>query len=158
MTYSSSVPAAITALLAAFNASAALGAAAVPVAVRDGPQLTGASAVEAVAVGYAGDQNQGPVVTGTVTAEGLGAGPDRERYNVTCAAEVIDPGGSIAAARARAYALHAACGAAITADRTLGRVVLNAVPGLGSLTQQQTTGGALARVVFPVQIDAYTTR
>lgn len=157
MTYSSSVPAAITALLSVFNASTSLGAAAVPVPVRDGPQLTSAAGLEAVAVGYTGDQNQA-AVTGTTSPEGMGAGPDRERYTVTCAVEVIDASGSLTAARGRAYQLHAACGAAITADRTLGGAVMRAVPGMGSLTQQQTTGGAMARVVFPVQIDAYTSR
>lgn len=155
MTYSSSVPAAIAALVAAFTASPSLGAAGVP--VRDGPLLTSATGTEAVAVGYTGDQNLA-VVTGTATPEGLGAGPDRERYAVTCAAEVIDPGGNLPAARIRAYQLHAACGAAIAADHTLGTTVLRAVPGPGSLVQQQTTAGALARVVFPVQVDAYTTR
>ena len=155
MTYSSSVPAAITALLAAFGAYPALGGAGVP--VRDGPQLTAANATEAVAVGYSGAQNPA-AASGTAATEGLGSGPDRETYAVTCAAEVIDPDGDIAAARARAYALHAACGAAITADRTLGGKVLRAVPGPGQLQQQQTTAGALARIVFPVTCDAYTTR
>jgi hypothetical protein len=155
VTYSSSVPAAITALVAAFTASASLGGAGV--AVRDGPQLIAPNIVEGVAVGYASGQNTA-AVTGTATAEGLGAGPDRERYAIMCTAEVIDPTGNLAAARVRAYQLHAACGAAITADRTLGHAVLLAVPGPGSLTQQQTTQGALARVIFPVQIDAYTTR
>ena len=157
MTYSSSVPAAIAALVAAFSASTALGAATVPVPVKDGPVLTAATGTEAVAVGYTGNQAQA-VATGTATPEGLGAGPDRERYAIMCAAEVIDASGNLPAARVRAYQLHAACGAAITADRTLGRTVLNAVPGPGTLLQQQTTNGALARVVFPVNIDAYTTR
>lgn len=155
MTYSSTVPAAITALVTALRTWPALGLAGVP--VRDGPELTQASGTEAVAVGYTGDQNQA-AVTGTAAPEGMAAGPDREQYAITCAAEVIDTGGSLPAARARAYQLHAACGAAITADRTLGRTVLRATPGPGSLTQQQTTAGAMARVVFPVQIDAYTSR
>lgn len=157
MTYSSSAPAAVTAILAAFNASPALGAAAVPVPVRDGPQLTGAGGLEAVAVGYADDQNQN-AVTGTGTPEGLGALPDRERYAVTCAAEVVDPSGSIAAARTRAYQLHAACGAAIAADHTLGGVVMRAWLGAGSLQQLQAVNGARARVVFGVSVDAYTSR
>jgi hypothetical protein len=75
-----------------------------------------------------------------------------------CAAEVVDAGSDVAAARTRAYELHAACGAAIAADHTLGKVVLRASLGIGSLQQQQTTGGALARVVFPVNVDAYTSR
>jgi hypothetical protein len=153
VTYSSSVPAAITALLATFTAAPALAG----TEVRDGPQLRATSVTEGVAVGYAGAQGQA-AVTGTSTPEGLGTGPDRERYAITCTAEVVDTGGDIAAARNRAYALHAACGAAIAVDHTLGGKVLRAVPGMGSLTQQQSTRGALARVVFPVTVDAYTTR
>jgi hypothetical protein len=127
------------------------------VPVRDGPELSQVSGAEAVAVGYNGDQNQ-DVVTGTASPEGLAALPDRERYAVTCAVEVVDPAASLAAARARAYALHAACGAAIAADHTLGKVVLRASIGIGSLQQQQVSNGAMARVVFPVNIDAFTSR
>ena len=155
MTYYSSVPAAIAAIVTAFKTSAALGLAGVP--VRDGPQLVSATDQEAVAVGYVGDQNE-DVVTGAASPEGLAVLPDRERYAVMCAAEVLDVGSDITAARTRAYALHAACGAAIAADHTLGKVVLRASLGIGSLQQQQTGGGALARVVFPVNIDAYTSR
>lgn len=155
MTYSSSVPAVITALLAAFRTSAALGLAGVP--VRDGPVLTAAPDLEAVAVGYTGDQAR-DVVAGTASPEGLAVLPDRERYAVTCAIEVIDGEGDLAAARARAYQLHAACGAAIAVDHTLGKVVLRASLGIGSLQQQQAPNGALARVLFPVNVDAYTSR
>ena len=155
MAYSSSVPAAITAILAAFKTSVLLGVAGVP--VRDGPVLTGAGGLEAVAVGYADDQNK-DAVTGTASPEGLGVLPDRERYAVTCAAEVVDPSGDIAAARTRAYQLHAACGAAIAVDHTLGKVVLRASLGIGSLQQLQAVNGARARVVFPVNVDAYTGR
>jgi hypothetical protein len=155
MTYSSSVPAAMTALVAAFSTSAGLGLAGVP--VRDGPVLTDAAELEAVAVGYTGDQGQ-DVVTGAASPEGLAVLPDRERYAVTCCIEVLDPGGGITAARVRAYQIHAACGAAIAVDHTLGKVVLRASLGIGSLQQRQTSGGALARVVFPVNVDAYTSR
>jgi hypothetical protein len=155
MTYASSVPAVIAALVTAFRTSASLGLAGVP--VRDGPELTQESGLEAVAVGYTGDQNE-DVVTGAASPEGLAVLPDRERYAVTCTVEVTDPGSDITAARARAYQLHAACGAAIAVDHTLGKVVLRASLGIGSLQQQQTSNGALARVVFPVNIDAYTSR
>lgn len=155
--YYSSVPAAIAALVTAFKTSPAPGLAGVP--VRYGPELTAASGTEAVAVGYTGDQNE-DVVTGTASPEGMAVLPDRERYAVMCAAEVIDPGGDVPAAVARVYALHAACGAAIAVDHTLGRAVLRASLGIGSLQLQQTeTGsGARARVVFPVNVDAYTSR
>ena len=155
MTYYSSVPAALAGLVAAFRTSTGLGLAGV--AVRDGPLVTADPALEAVAVGYTGDQGQ-DVVTGTASPEGMGGVQDRERYAVTCTIEVLDAGGDIAAARVRAYQLHAACGAAVGADRKLGGAVLIASVGIGSLRQQQTTGGALARVSFPVNVEAYTVR
>ena len=155
MPYYSSVPAAITGILAAFRTSPALGLAEVP--VRDGPQLTAEPGLEAVAVGYTGDQAQ-DIVTGTASPEGLAVLPDRERYAVTCCIEVLDGEGNMADARARAYAIHAACGAAIAVDHTLGKAVLSASLGIGSLRQQQTANGLLARITFPVNIDAYTSR
>jgi hypothetical protein len=155
MTYASSVPAAVAALVTAFRTWPGLGLAGVP--VRDGPELSQESGLEAVAVGYTGDAAE-DVVAGTASPEGLAVLPDRERYAVTCAIEVIDPGAGVAAARARAYVLHAECGAAIAADHTLGKAVLRASLGIGSLQQQQTEAGARARVVFPVSIDAYTGR
>ena len=155
MTYASSVPAAITALVTAFKTYPTLGLAGVP--VRDGPELTSESGLEAVAVGYTGDQNE-DVVTGTASPEGMAVLPDRERYAITCAVEVIDPGSDIAAARTRAYEIHALCGQALAADHTLRGSVLRASVGIGSLQQQQTPDGARARVMFPVNCDAYTGR
>ena len=155
MPYYSSVPAVLPALVAAFKGWPSLGVAGVP--VRYGPELTQASGAEAVAVGYTGDANE-DVVTGTASPEGMAVLPDRERYAVLCAIEVIDQGAVMPAAVDRAYALHAACGQAIAADHTLGRVVLRASLGIGSLQMQQTSAGALARVVFPVNIDAFTSR
>jgi hypothetical protein len=157
MPYASTVPAAVAALVTVFRHSTGLGLAVPPVPVRDGPELSQASGLEAVAVGYTGDQNE-DVVTGAASPEGLAALPDRERYAVMCAVEVIDSGADIAAARARAYVLHAACGAAIAADHSLGGTVLRASMGMGSLQQQQADSGARARIVFPVTVDAFTSR
>ena len=144
--YSSSVPAAIAGLVAAFRTSLLLGVAGVP--VRYGPELTQASGSEAVAVAYTGNQDE-DVVTGTASPEGLAVLPDRERYAVMCAIEVIDPGSDIPAAVTRAYALHAACGAAIAVDHTLGKAVLRASAGIGSLQLQQPSNGALAHPDAP---------
>ena len=118
MSYTSSVPAAITGLVTAFRTSTGLGLAGVP--VRDGPELTQASGLEAVAVGYVGNQDE-DVVTGTASPEGLAVLPDRERYAVMCAVEVIDQGGDVAAARARPDAHHPPSGAASAVDHTLRR-------------------------------------
>lgn len=153
--YYSSIPAAIAGVAAAFRTSPALGLAGVP--IWDGPVLTAAAGAELVAVGYTGDQNE-DVVTGTAAPEGLAVLPDRERYAISCAVEVVDYGGDLPAARTRAYQLHAACGAAIAVDHTLGKAVLRASIGIGALQQRQTSNGALARVTFPVNIDAYTAR
>jgi hypothetical protein len=157
MPYRSSIPAAIPAIVAAWKTWPALGLAGVP--VLDGPDASQGQRTEAVAVGYTGDQNES-VAGGSASPEGLAVLPDRERYAVTCCIEAYDPAGGtdITAARTRAYDLHAACGQAIAADHTLGKTVLRASLGIGSLQQQQTTNGALARIVFPVNIDAFTSR
>ena len=156
MTYYSSVPAAIGGLVAAFRTSPLLGVAGVP--VRDGPELVSGTDAEAVAVGYTGDQNE-DVVTGAASPEGLAVLPDRERYAVMCAAEVIDPGGDLPAARARVYA--AARGVRRGhrhRSHPRERPYSARSIGIGSLQQQQTSGGALARVVFPVNCEAFTGR
>jgi hypothetical protein len=47
----------------------------------------------------------------------------------------------------------------VAADPKLGGAVLRASLGIGSLQQQQQTEtGARARVVFPVNVDAFTSR
>lgn len=154
MPYASSVPAAIDGLVAAFKGWPDLGVSGV--AVRDGPEITAAgTAMEAVAVGYTGGENE-DVVTGAASPHGLGGQRDRESYAVMCMAQVRDSGGDIKAARARAYQLVAFMGQAVKADFTLRRAVLRASLGIGSLRQEQTAGGALATVLVPVNCEAFT--
>lgn len=154
MAWSSSVPAALSALLAAFRAAPALSG----TDVRDGPLVTGSPALETVLVGWYGQMSDLLAVDGTVAMEGLGGIPDREQFAIRCAAMVMDGQGDMTAARARAYVLAAACGAAVAADRKLAGTVMRAVYGTQSLRQEQRPDGAVATVEFTVECDAYTSR
>jgi hypothetical protein len=155
MSYASTVPAAIAALVSAFETSVNIGLAGVP--VFDGPPLGAEQATGVVAVGYSGDEAE-TVVEGAASPADLGLAQDRETYSITCAAAAVDPGTSIAAARGRAYALHAACGAAVRTDPKLGGAVMRASLGIASLRQEQNTYGARVTVVFPVNCEAFTSR
>jgi hypothetical protein len=152
VTYTSSVPLVMSALVTLFRQHPMLGLAGVP--VRDGPTLSAEQAVWAVAVGYTGDENES-VVSGSSNPEGLGAA-GRETYEVLCAAVARDPGGNMATARTSAYYLYDLCAQAMAADGTLGGLVLSVAVGISSLRQQQVVGaGAEVTVVFPVNVDAY---
>lgn len=159
MSWTSSVPGAITGLLAAYRASPDL---AEPVAVRDGPVVTGSQARDAVIVGWYGMEQDELAVEGQDTPEGLGGSPDREQFSIRCAAMSTNADGlpeeALTAARARAYELLAACGAAVAADRTLGGAVMRATMGASSLRQVPETDGITALVEFTVMCDAYSGR
>lgn len=156
MAWSSTVPAAIAGLLAAWKRSPGLAA---PVAVHDGPEVTSSSARDVVIAGWYGLEGDDLAVESQDTAEGLAGSPDREQYVIRCAAIAKKGGkGEIAAARVRAYELLAACGAAISTDRTLGGTVMRATIGTSSLRQVPDQKGITAVVEFGVEIDAYSGR
>ena len=159
MTWTSAVPAAVDGLLAAFRLSPDLAA---PVAVRDGPVVTGSQAADVVVAGWYGTEQDELAVEGQDTPEGLGGGRDREQFSVRCAAMSTNSGGDAAAAltaaRVRVYVLVAACGAAVAADRTLGGAVMRATMGASSLRQVPGTDGITALVEFTVDCDAYSGR
>lgn len=154
MAWSSSVPGAMSGLLAAFRRSPEL---AKPVDIRDGPVVTGSSAVDAVIAGWHGMENDQLAVEGQAVTEGLAGLPDREQYSIRCAAMSLSGTGDVVAARTRAYELLAACGAAIAADRKLGGAVMRASMGVSSLFQEPADG-MRAVVEFSVDCDAYTGR
>ena len=153
MAYASTVPAAITALLAAFTA-------ALPgVEVRDGPQVPDTSADEAVYVGWDGDPSySSDAWTSQETPEGLGPQTNRETFTVHCSVMVLNHDEDLAAARARALALRAAAGAAVMADPSLGRAVMRAVFSAGAGRQIPTAAGITVHVLFDVDCDAFTAR
>jgi hypothetical protein len=150
--WSSQVPDAITALLAAFRAAPALTA----VEVRDGPQVTGSAALETVLVGWNGQPADTLAADATVNPEVLGDADDRELFSIRCAALVLDGQNDMAAARTRAYALHAACGAVIRGDRRISGTVSDSHMGPHTLRQDQRPDGAVATVAFSVACDTWT--
>jgi len=151
--WSSTVPAAIGALVTAFRTAPGLEG----VPVRDGPAVENQAAREVIAVGYAGDDDDLAVESET-SPEGLGREPDRERYSIRCAAAVLRGATDVAAARSRAYELVAAAGEAIARDRTLGGAVMRAGVSTTSLQQSQTDRGVQVMVTFSVDCDAFTRR
>ena len=150
--WSSQVPDAITALLAAFHAAPAL----TGVEVRDGPVVAASAALEAVLVGWNGQSSDTLAADAGVTPEVLGDADDREQFTIRCAAMVLNGQNDMAAARARAYALLAACGAVIRADRRLSGTVGDSHISSHSLRQVQTPDGTVATVTFTVACDTYT--
>lgn len=110
-----------------------------------------------LSVGYDGGED-GAAIDGLITPEGYGVRPDREQFTVTCFIEVANGADDMRAARTRAFELLSLASEALTADRKLGGLVMEAhVQGV-SLNQQQTDTGALARLLFTVDCDTYTVR
>ena len=69
---------------------------------------------------------------------------------------VLNGQNDLPAARARAYALLAACGAVIRGDRSLGGTVGDSHISSHSLRQAQTPDGTVATVTFTVACDTFT--
>lgn len=157
MAWQSSVPGVIDALVVVLARAMTQDADLAGVVVRDGPQPGQESAGQVLAVGWSGGTSDTDAVA-QLAPEGLSLTPDREQTVVRCAAAVLDGTGDMGAARRLAYRMLATGGAAIDADHTLGSLVLRAMVGAHSLTQQQTGSGAQAIVVFEVAVDAYTGR
>jgi hypothetical protein len=160
--YTSTVPAAITGLIAVFKAAPALEG----VAIHDGPNVSESKALEAIAVGFTGEhlsrtgaypEIAQPVAEVTASLDGqLSLMSVREQYPLRCMVAVMNGAKNIAAARTRAYELLSACGAAVAADKKLGGAVALAMLGSHTLSQQQMQRGAVATIVFEVNCDAWT--
>lgn len=147
-------PAAILGLLAALAREPGLAG----VEIHDGPAVTESAALEAIIVGWYGLAGDSLAVESQISSAGLAGHPGREAYDILCAVMVRDGSGDMAAVRARAYVLVAACGSAIGADQRLGGAVMTSRLGRVALQQVQDTGGALAIVEFTASCDAFTGR
>ncbi len=151
MSYQSAIPGVLAALAAVLTA-------ALPgVEVTDGPPLRNSAAMEALAVGYSPSEDVDAAEVTTATG-GLGGTPDRETILIHCSLGVLNGDRDLTAARARAYELHSATGAALAANPSLGGAVMKAQMGDHSLRQSDTDTGMLARVNFTIRADAYTRR
>lgn len=151
MAWASTAPDAIAALVSLVKAQLD------PSSVLDGPTPGNSALQEAVTVGFE-DEDVAAVVEAETPTEGLGGNPDRERYSITCKAEVLRGSGHIADARARAYELLGVVGAAVKANQALGGAVVRAWVGTHVLRQMQDQRGARAEVRFTVDVDTYTKR
>jgi hypothetical protein len=149
MAWGSTAPAVITGVVATLDA-------AVDARVLDTTIVSDASTSETVNIGYQNDDQ--PAIEAQVNLEGQGANPDREQYTIHCAVRV-QKSKDIVAARQRAFDLLGQCGAAIKANKTVGvpGVLMAHISGWALLPQLGRTG-ALATVLFDIDIDAFTTR
>jgi hypothetical protein len=154
MAWTSTLPAAIDALVVAFTDWPGLGGDGVT--VRDGPSDSQATVKEVVTVGWTGADNENGA-DATLTTEGLGD-PSREQFTIRCVAAVLRGTNDISGARNRAYELLSEAGEALKADRKLGGAVMRAWISSHALDPQLTPQGAQALVTFEVSCDAYTGR
>jgi len=153
MSYFSTVPDALAALVAMFATAPGLDG----VEVIDGPPVKDSSALESVAVGYSPSDGVDAVEMTSGFGD-LGSSRDRESYTVHCTLGVLNGDRDTLTARTRAYQLYDAVGFVITDDPTLRKTVMKASLGAHNFAQNDTNGGLLARVDFSVTVDAFTGR
>lgn len=153
MAYTSTVPAAVAALLTRLAASPDLAG----VLIKDAGQLTDPDATEVLSVGYQGDAED-LAVDGQMRREGAAVTPDREQYDIRCAVVTANGDEDLGAARTRAFALLDAVGAVLAQDWRLGGTVMNAALTTWSLRLDAAQGGAYATIRFAISVDAYTGR
>lgn len=156
MGWFSTAPAVLDTLVVAFRSGLQAAGGFEGVVVFDGPTVTEAAPLEAVTVGYADDEVTS--VDGQTAHEGLAIDRSREQYTVNCSVAVLTGSGDNKAARARAYEIFGVLGAALASDPTLGRTVMMVQPGSMTLTLSQGPEGAVAVILFGVDVDAFTAR
>lgn len=149
MTWGSTAPTAIGRIVTALQTALPT------VDVDNGPIVSDDPALEGVSIGYQNADT--PAVGGQFASEGYTSIPNREKYTVNCALTVRNGDSDNLAAQLRAFVLLGAVGAALAADHTLAELVLDAHVGEWELTQTQTNTGANARLLFGIDVDAYTT-
>lgn len=155
MTWASTVPLAIDALVAKLQTLTATDLAGV--GLRDGPRVVADGKLETITVGFV-TEDDAIAVEHDLEFAGLAIDPLAETYTIRNAVTVVNGAGNVTAARIRAGELLGIVGGVLAADKTLG------VPGvlsarLGDLTWLQSQeAGAEAQVLFGVVVQANTQR
>ena len=156
----SRVPSVLSYLVATFTAAPTIGAAAVPVAVYDGPALTAAPAQLILWVGLDDPDSDTGALAAESTREWSGLGGQSELIMVHCTAEAWSGDDTIATVRTAAYGIVAAVETLVRDPAVnaggFGANAMLADPGVtaGALMQNTTTVGAQARVVFQIVLKA----
>lgn len=151
--WTSTVNAALAALVSAFEASTDLA----DTAVSDGPAMVDKGTGKFLTVGHQANSTDDLAVNVETSTEGWANGPQRERFEVYCSASAFVGDDDQAMARGAAFPIYSAACAAIYADPTLGGVVMRAVPSSWILHQSATSQGRVATLNFSIAVDAYTT-
>lgn len=151
--WTTTVDAALSALVAAFQGSADLA----DTAVSDGPATVDKGTGKLLTVGHQANNGDDLSVSVETSPEGWANGPQRETFEVYCSASAFVGDDDQAMARAAVFPIYNAACAAIIADPTLGGVVMRARPSGWILHQSATTQGRVATVNFSITVDAYTT-
>lgn len=152
-TITSRVPALIDYLVALFTNAATLGQATPPVTVFDGPPTTELDPLLALYVGLADPDNPAvqPAGDSVQSWGGLGRLARNETSTIHCCAQAWAGTDDLKTVRVSAYGIVAAVEVLMQSDTTqFGGNVLFPAPGIatGSLSQNNTQAGAIARVAF----------
>lgn len=153
MAWTSTVPAAIDALVQAFAVAPGLEG----VQVQDGPAVASQAAIRVLSVGWAGLFGEA-VVDAQSSPDSLAGSRSAEEYTIRCTAAVLMGSTGVQPARNTVYAIFNAAGAEIVRDQTLGHTVTRAYVGAHSLVPEQTDKGVQMNLVFEVNVEAFTRR
>ena len=154
-------PALIDWLVAAFTASAALGAATPPVTVYDGPNTTDLDPFLKLYVGLTDPDNEDtPQAAATLTQsrDDLGNATRTEVSEIHCCAEAWSGVDDIKTVRLAVAAIVAAAEVIIRSEATQFGGLGQAAPGLAAaeLLQNNTGRGAIARIPFSITFKSFT--
>jgi len=160
-TVTSRVPALIDYLVALFQGASTLGQATPPVTIFDGPPTTDLDPGLALYVGLTDPDSESAEEAAAFTQEwaALGRLGRNEMSTIRCCAQAWAGTDDLKTVRVAVYGIVAAVEALMQSDSTqFGGNALFADPGLaaGSLLQNNTSRGAIARVPFDLSFKSRT--
>lgn len=148
MTWGSTAPLAAATLTERWTAALA------GVVVIRGPVVSTSTTLKGVNVAYQ-DANT-TAYEGRFDPAGYAALPSQEQYTINCLITVRNGGKDAVGAETEAFTLLGLIGGDLAADQTLAGLALSARLGEWAMGTTQTNTGANARLVFGVDIDAFT--